>query len=33
MKELGLTLAEAQPKPAQPQADEETNSEDERRAA
>jgi len=33
MKELGLTLAEAQPKPPQPQADEETNSEDERRAA
>jgi capsid protein len=33
MKELGLTLAEAQPKPAQPQADEETDSEDQRRAA
>ena len=33
MKELGLTLADAQPKPPQPQADEETNSEDEGRAA
>jgi lambda family phage portal protein len=33
MKELGLTLAEAQPKPPQPQVDEETDSEDHRRAA
>jgi lambda family phage portal protein len=33
MKELGLSMAEAQPKPAQPQAEEETDREDERRAA
>ncbi len=33
MKELGLSVAEAQPKPPQPQADEETDREDERRAA
>jgi lambda family phage portal protein len=33
MKELGLSMAEAQPKPTQPQADEETDREDERRAA
>jgi len=33
MKELGLSVAEAQPKPAQPQAEEETDREDERRAA
>jgi capsid protein len=33
MKELGLTLADAQPKPPQPQADEETDREDQRRAA
>jgi lambda family phage portal protein len=33
MKELGLSMAEAQLKPAKPQADEETDSEDQRRAA
>jgi len=32
MKELGLSMAEAQPKPSQPQADEETDREDQRRA-